>query len=43
MDAPGNFLAYLHKVTDVYAYKFDGNCYDIGTHESLEYVNELYK
>lgn len=41
-DAPGNFVAYLHKKMPTYAYAFDGECYDVGTHESLAYVNELY-
>jgi len=42
IDAPGNFVAYLHKHMPVYAYAFTGECYDVGTHESLAYVNELY-
>lgn len=42
-DAPGNFIKFLHKETDVYAFKFTGECYDVGTHESLAYVNEIYK
>lgn len=41
-DAPGNFVAYLHKKLPTYAYAFTGECYDVGTHESLAYVNELY-
>ncbi|MDD2376630.1 MAG: nucleotidyltransferase family protein [Clostridia bacterium] len=41
-DAPGNFLAYLHKKLPTYAYSFSGECYDVGTIESLAYVNELY-
>lgn len=42
IDAPGNFVAYLHKKMPVYAYEFQGECYDVGTHESLAYVNKLY-
>lgn len=42
IDAPGNFIAYLHKYMPVYAFPFEGECYDIGTHESLAYVNKLY-
>ena len=42
MDAPGNFPQYLYKKEDVYVYKFDGECYDVGTHETLREVNELY-
>jgi glucose-1-phosphate thymidylyltransferase len=41
-DAPGNFVAYLHKRVPTYAYAFSGECYDVGTHESLAHVNELY-
>ncbi len=41
-DAPGNFIKFLHKETDVYAYKFEGACYDVGTHESLKEVNEIF-
>lgn len=41
-DAPGNFVAYLHKKLPTYAFEFKGDCYDVGTHESLAYVNELY-
>lgn len=41
-DAPGNFVAYLYKETPTYAYAFTGECYDVGTHEALAYVNKLY-
>lgn len=41
-DAPGNFVAYLYKQLPTYAYIFNGECYDVGTHESLALVNELY-
>lgn len=41
-DAPGNFVAYLYKHASVYAFPFKGDCYDVGTHESLAYVNKLY-
>lgn len=41
-DAPGNFVQYLYKKKDVYLYMFDGTCYDVGTHESLKEVNEIY-
>ena len=43
IDAPGNFVAYLYKKMPVYAFPFIGECYDVGTHDSLAYVNELYK
>ncbi len=41
-DAPGFFPAWLHKVKDVYAYTFEGECYDIGTPESYKEVNEIF-
>lgn len=42
-DAPGFFPSWLHKIKDVYAYKFEGECYDIGTPKSYEEVNEIFK
>lgn len=42
MDAPGNFPQYLYKKENVYVYKFNGECYDVGTHETLKEVNKLY-
>lgn len=42
-DAPGNLPAWLYKRQPVYAYEFKGDCYDIGTHEAYEEVQELYK
>ena len=41
-DAPGNFVAYLYKKMPTYAYPFNGECYDVGTHEALAFVNDLY-
>ena len=41
-DAPGNFPVWLIGRTPVYAYVTDKPCYDIGTHESLQYVRRLY-
>ncbi len=40
-DAPGNFPAWLYRRKEVYAYVFDGECYDIGTPESYEEVQRL--
>lgn len=37
-DSPGCFLEWLYKISPVYAYLFDGECYDIGTPESYEQV-----
>ncbi|MBQ2879821.1 MAG: nucleotidyltransferase family protein [Anaerotignum sp.] len=42
-DAPGNFPAWLYRRKEVYAYTFDGECYDIGTPESYREVCEMYK
>lgn len=41
-DAPGNFVAYLYKNMPTYAYAFTGECYDVGTHDALAQVNEIY-
>ena len=43
MDSPGHFPQYLYKLEDIYAYPFNGDCFDVGTHETLKQVNELYK
>ena len=42
-DAPGNFPAWLYKKQDVYAYTFEGECYDVGTPESYHEVCDMYK
>lgn len=42
-DAPGNLVAYMYKKLPTYAYSFNGVCYDVGTHEALAQVNEIYK
>ena len=42
-DAPGFFPSWLHKKKDVYAYIFEGECYDIGTSESYAEVNEIFE
>jgi glucose-1-phosphate thymidylyltransferase len=41
-DAPGNFIPWLIQHKDVYAYKFEGMRYDIGTLESYERVRLLF-
>lgn len=41
-DAPGNFIPWLLKHNDVYAYKFQGKCYDIGTLESYQQACETF-
>ncbi len=42
-DAPGFFPSWLYNKKDVYAYRFEGECYDIGTHESYAEVDEIFK
>jgi glucose-1-phosphate thymidylyltransferase len=41
-DAPGNFVPWLIGKKLVYAYKFEGRRYDIGTLESYELVNKIF-
>ena len=41
-DAPGHFPEWLCGFKDVYAYVFNGECYDIGTPESYREVCELF-
>ena len=43
VDAPGSFIAWLSKETEVYAYKMPGRRYDIGDLESYRQVKENYK
>ncbi|MEM5568744.1 nucleotidyltransferase family protein [Aerococcus viridans] len=42
-DAPGNFIPYLISNKDTYAYVFEGKRYDIGTLESYESVQKIFK
>jgi len=42
-DAPGFFPSWLHKIKPVYAYTFQGECYDIGTPKSYEEVNKIFQ
>ncbi len=41
-DAPGNLVAYMHQRIPTFAYSFEGECYDVGTHDALAMVNKLY-
>ena len=41
-DAPGYFIQWLYKQKDVYAYRMNGQCYDIGTPESYEEVQNIF-
>ena len=40
-DPPGSFPQWLHKIKDVYTYKMDGDCYDIGTIEMYNQMNQI--
>lgn len=42
-DAPGYFMEWLHRRTDIYGFVFDEAWYDIGSLESYDQVNEHYK
>jgi len=42
MDSPGHFPQFLYTKENVYIYKFNGECYDVGTHETLKEVNDIY-
>lgn len=42
-DAPGYFPAWLYLQKDIYAYSFDGECYDIGTHNALSEVRRKFR
>ena len=42
-DAPGNFPAWLYRRKEVYAYTFEGECYDIGTPDSYREVCEIFE
>ena len=41
-DAPGFFLQWLYKKKDVYLYKINGECYDIGTPEAYDEVQKKF-
>ena len=41
-DSPGNFPVWLYKRKPVRVHLFDGECYDIGTHESYARVQEIF-
>ena len=42
-DAPGNFIPWLIQLKEMYAFKFEGLRYDIGTPESYEKVQKLFE
>lgn len=41
-DAPGRLITYMHKITPTYVHTFEGSWYDVGTHESLLEVRDIY-
>jgi Nucleoside-diphosphate-sugar pyrophosphorylase involved in lipopolysaccharide biosynthesis/translation initiation factor 2B, gamma/epsilon subunits (eIF-2Bgamma/eIF-2Bepsilon) len=42
-DAPGYFPAWLYNRKDVYAFVFNGECYDIGTPQAYAEVQDIFK
>lgn len=42
-DAPGNFLNWLYKIKDVYAWTMTGDCYDIGTCSEYIKIRNKFK
>jgi len=43
MDAPGYFIEWLHKKTDVYGHVFGGKWFDIGSFEQLDKAREDFR
>lgn len=43
IDAPGSFIAWFCQKADVYAYLMPGKRYDIGSIDSYNYVQSIYK
>lgn len=41
-DAPGYFIEWLHKKTDIYAWFMNGECHDIGTVEAYERIRDNF-
>lgn len=42
-DAPGNFVSWLYKKKPVHAFRFEGECHDIGSIEVYNELNERFK
>lgn len=40
-DSPGNFPQWLYKRKPVYCFKFEGECFDIGTHKAYDEINRI--
>lgn len=43
LDAPGDFISWLCKNSEVYAYEMPGKRYDIGNLESYRHIQEIYE
>lgn len=43
LDAPGYLVEYLYKIKPTYGFVFDGPFYDVGNHESLKEVRDIYR
>lgn len=41
-DAPGYFIQWLYKISDIFAYEMEGDCFDIGTHEAYEEIKRKF-
>ncbi len=41
-DAPGYFVQWLYKIKDVYAYKINGECFDVGNIEAYNEVQAVF-
>lgn len=41
-DAPGYFPQWLYSRKPVFAYKMNGECYDIGTHKAYEEIQQIF-
>lgn len=41
-DAPGYFLSYLYQKEPVYVFPFEGKWFDVGSHEALKEVRDIY-
>lgn len=42
-DAPGYFVQWLHAIRPVYAWRMNGDCYDIGTQEAYSDVKAMFE
>jgi glucose-1-phosphate thymidylyltransferase len=42
-DAPGYFVQWLHKIKPVYAWRMNGDCYDIGTQKAYDDIRAAFE